>query len=212
MNWKNIILTILVIVIVSVILLGVIYWGYIREIKIEPRSLPVGAVFYKDMEEDISQWEIYKNEEYEFEIKHSTLGVPWITDPDMKSSRGDWGRQIGELVAFQTGVNPFCQFYATVYSNDLNLSLKDFLDVSFSGKYKAKSYQEIIFGKDLTTGLRVTMERPNEEYPNRVVVVLFEKDGNIILLLWRAENLVVSEEECLKINTMLSTFDDLSVE
>jgi hypothetical protein len=211
MNWKNIIISILVIVIFGIILFGAVYWTYEREIKIEPASIPVGVVFYEGLEKDISQWDTYINEEYEFGIKHSTSGVPWITDPNIKSPRGEWGKQIGELVAFQTGANPFCHFYGTVYSNTLNLSFKDFLDASFSKKYKVKNYEEIIFGKDSTKGLKVTMERPNEEYPNRAVVVLVEKDSNIITLLWRAENLVVSEEECLKIDAMLSTFDDFSI-
>jgi|AntAceMinimDraft_18_1070375.scaffolds.fasta_scaffold33942_2 WD40 repeat protein len=202
---------ILLIVICASLVSGIVFWQYRKdiekEIKISPSSGLVGAALPASLEEeDISKWEIYRNEEYGFEIKYPPFGVPYITEPGMRSPRGEWGRQIGKLVDFQIGGNPLCQFNGTVYSNPKNLSLKDFWETALSEQYQIKSYEDIVFGKNLTSGIKFLMERPGEEFPNGSMAILTEKNSNIVVLLWWGENLIMPQEECFKAESMLSTF------
>ena len=202
---------ILLIVICASLVAGIVFWQYgkdvEKEVKISPLAAPVGAVLPARLEEDdISKWEIYRNEEYRFEIKYPPFGVPYITEPGRRSPHGEWGKQVGELVAFQIGGNPLCQFNATVYSSPKNLSLKDFWETALSEQYQIKSSEDVVFGKNLISGMKFFMERPGEEFPNGSMAILTEKNNNIIVLLWWGENLMIPPEECFKAESMLSTF------
>lgn len=179
-----------------------------KEIKITPLSVSVGVALPSSMKfDDISEWDTYRNDVYGFEIKHPPFGVINITKANDYSPHGDWGKQIGELVAFQIGGSPLCKFNATVYSNPKKLSLIDFWRSALSNQYQIKNYKNENFGKNSIQGIRVNMERPGEKFPNMSVAVLMNRNNNIVMLFWWGENLTADrQEECLKTDLMLSTF------
>jgi len=209
---KSILIFIIILIIVICAFLTVsVFWQHKKEIKISPYPCPIGGVFLTGprYEEDISEWETYKNEEYGFEIKHSHFASEYIAKPKMNSPHGEWGEQIGELVAFQNGANPFCQFNATVYSNSKSLSPKDFWETAFTDEYQIKTCEDITLGEHPVSGVKFYMEKPHEDFLNGSIAILIEKDSNIIVLLWWGlweGDWITLEDKCFKTNLMLSTF------